>query len=232
MDFWSPNLVSSGQEIINEFLQATPQKLYLMASDVFEDLRFISECVIEGNLDKDHYTEDQFEYDIEIPMYAIVSYCDMHTNIDAKCVIELLQALYLEITNTNVAEGIPTELGPKRSKKEILCLANQSVIVGFRFGNRLYAMATSDQRKGIYEAKRIERQLRDAIIEIGTTVIAVNEDGDNEYFSLQKCIDELSKDFPECKKWSTERYSSRLKRYCQKDGIDPPKRKTGRPKNS
>lgn len=227
LDFWSSRLGSGVQKTIDEFLQAPPQKLYLMASSEFEELIFISQCVIDGNLVKDHYTEDFFIYEIEIPMYAIVAYCDLHTHIDTRCVVELMQAVFWEITNDRIAEGIPTEFGPKRSKAEILSLANQMLVVGVRLGNFLYAKANTAQREGIDEARELEKLKDDAIIEIGSRVIGTDQEGDDEYLTLRECINELSQKFPECKDWDTRRFSMRLNRRRDERGLQPIVRKTG-----
>ncbi|HAH48094.1 hypothetical protein [uncultured Gimesia sp.] len=234
LDLWNNLFQGSNRETINEILPSKPDplKLYLIAAGVFDDLRTIAQYAIDGMLDKEKGAESRFTYEIEIPMYSIIAYCDTHTNIDTRCIIELLHSIRAEITTVKVIGGGPTKYGPKRSKEEIEYLRRQLWITDFRLSNHLYAIATPEQRTGVDEAKERMRLKNEAIVNIGCRIVGVKKDGHNRYLPLQKCIDELAKDFPDCKGWTTTWFSNQLKELCRKQGKEIPDRKRGRPEKS
>ncbi len=232
LDLWNNLIKGDDRDLVDEILQgqSQPVALYLKSAGLFYDLNIMAQEAIDECLDRSKGAESRFTHDIAIPMYAIIAYCDTYTNIDTRCIIELLHSIKAELTTVKTfgKDQSSYPLYPKRSKEEIEYLKRQLWITDNRLMNHLYTIATPEQRTGIYEAKRKERELNEAIVDIGTLVVEVDENGENKYLPLRECIHRLSKEFPECEGWSTERFSRRLGRLCEDAGIEPPKRKPGR----
>lgn len=146
LDLWSTMISGDDRDYIDEILQASPSKLYHIAAGAFDSLRVMAISAMDGMLHKDKGAEASFYSDIEIPMYAIIAYCDTNTNIDTSCIIELLHAIHAEITTIKVFGGGHSIYGPKRDREKFEHLKYQLWITNERLGNHLYSIMSQSQR--------------------------------------------------------------------------------------
>lgn len=152
LDFWNNLIKDDARDYLDELIhEKNPFRIYLTARGAFYDLHSLTELAIDGCLEEGG--ELEFSNSVGIPVSAIIAYCDTNTSINTQCLVELMHAIYAEITTVKTYGEIKSVFpyGPKRSPEELGYLNRQLWIIQHRLGNHLYSIMSEQERKQAQE---------------------------------------------------------------------------------